>query len=148
VARTVIDSNALQSQELQAHLASSKDNFAVINDYLAMEAYKGNTMVSIFRSMKILTQFPHQVIILKPTGKICGLRGGRAGLQRRMIDERQTREFPKFCQALRAAELGNVRLQREILENGRAASRHMDRILASAAIMPKEPLQKWTANRV
>jgi hypothetical protein len=60
VARMVIDSNALQSEELRAF---SKNNFAVITDYLAMEAYKGNTMASIFRSMEILTQFPHQAII-------------------------------------------------------------------------------------
>jgi hypothetical protein len=52
-----------------------------------------------------------------------------------MIDERQTREFPKFCKALCAAELGNMALQQEILENGRVADSQMDRILASAPIM-------------
>jgi hypothetical protein len=135
VARLVIDSNALQSDELEEFLARSKGNFAVVNDYLAMEAYKGNTMASIFRSMKILTRFPHQVIVLKSTGRIAGLRGGRAGLQRGMIDERQTREFPKFCEALRAAELGNANLQQQILESGRAADNHLDRLLASAPIM-------------
>jgi hypothetical protein len=133
--RLVIDSNALQRDELRTFLAKSKNNFAVINDYLAMEAYKGNTIASIFRSMEILTQFPHQAIILKTTGKIAGLSGRRAGLQRRMIDERQTREFPKFCEALRAAERGNTALRREILESGRAADGHLERILASAPIM-------------
>jgi hypothetical protein len=135
MARLVIDSNALQSDALRAFLARSKNNFAVINDYLAMEAYKGNTMASIFRSMEILTLFPHQAIILKTTGRIAGLSGRKAGLQRRMIDERQTREFPKFCEALRAAERGNVALRQEILESGRAADSHLERMLASAPIM-------------
>jgi hypothetical protein len=143
--RLIIDSNALQSEELRAFLARSKNNFAVINDYLAMEAYKGNTMASIFRSMAILTQFPHQAIILKTTGKIAGLSGRSAGLQRRMIDERQTREFPKFCEALRSAQRGNVALRREILESGRAADRHLERMLESAPIMRDgiNELSKW-----
>jgi hypothetical protein len=135
MARLVIDSNGLQSDALRFFLARQKNNFAVINDYLAMEAYKGNTMASIFRSMEILTQFPHQAIILKTTGRIAGLNGRKAGLQRRMIDERQTREFPKFCEALRAAERGNVTLRQQILESGRAADSHLERMLVSAPIM-------------
>jgi len=116
-----------------------------------MEAYKGNSLISIFRSMEILMEFPRQVIVLKNTGKICGLRGGQSGLQRRMIDERQTTEFPKFCRALRAAERGDTRLRQEILENGRAADSHLDRILASAPIMPdgiQELSKEFTPNEL
>jgi hypothetical protein len=108
--RKVIDSNALQTPELRTYLARSSANFAVLNDYTAMEAYKGNTLVSIFRSMEILAEFPRQVIILKPTGKICGLRGRSDGLQRRMVDERQTRELPVFCRHLHTARSGDLSL--------------------------------------
>jgi hypothetical protein len=84
--RKIIDSNALQASELRAYLAKSNNNYAVLNDYAAMEAYKGNTLISIFRSMETLTQFPKQVIVLKPTGQVCRLHGSTDGLQRRMIN--------------------------------------------------------------
>src|SRR6266851_566608 len=88
--RMVVDSNVLQSDLLRAYLSKSSDNFAVLTDYAAMEAYKGDTLASIFKSMAILADFPRQVIVLKTTGVLCGLSGRRAGLQRRMIDDEQT----------------------------------------------------------
>lgn len=134
--RTVIDSNALQTPELRAYLARSSANFAVLNDYAAMEAYKGDTLVSIFRSMDILTNFPRQVIVLKTTGKICGLRGRANGLQRRMIDEKQTRWFPVFCRHLQAAQRGDAFIRGQLLENGFVADEQMSKILADALIIP------------
>jgi hypothetical protein len=81
--RMVVDSNALQSPQLQDYLSKSTNNFAVLTDYAAMEAYKGNTLASIFRSMALLADFPRQVIVLKTTGVVCGLRGRRPGLSKR-----------------------------------------------------------------
>jgi hypothetical protein len=101
--------------------------------------------------MEILARFPKQVIVLKPTGKICALRGRTDGLRRRMIDERQTRDFPIFCRDLRAAQLGNVSLQRQLLENGRVADDQMSRILASAPTMPdaiKELRKQFTPDEL
>lgn len=134
--RKVVDSNAMQSDSLRSYLSASRGNYAVLNDYAAMEAYKGNTLASIFRSMEIACQFPRQIIVLKTTGRICSLIGRAQGLQRRMIEERQTREFPNFCRRLRAAQAGDTYIQRQILENGRAADSQMNRILADAPILP------------
>ncbi|MBB3916185.1 hypothetical protein [Rhizobium fabae] len=134
--RKVVDSNAMQSDALRSFLSASASNYAVLNDYAAMEAYKGNTLTSVFRSMRIASEFPQQIIILKTTGRICSLAGRTQGLQRRMIEERQTRDFPKFCRRLRAAEDGDAFMQAQLLESGRAADSQMDRILASAPILP------------
>jgi hypothetical protein len=133
--KVVVDSNGLQSPKLRAYLAKSSRNFVVLSEYAAMEAYKGNTLSSIFRSMAILADYPNQVIILKGTQVVCGLRGRRAGLQRRLIDESQTQGFPEFCHHLRAAERGSVSLRADLLEKGRAADAQMDRMLADAASM-------------
>lgn len=132
----IVDSNAMQSDALTSYLSASESNYAVLNDYTAMEAYKGNTLASIFRSMEIACQFPRQVIVLKTTGRICSLVGRSQGLQRRMIEERQTRNFPKFCRRLRAAQAGDSYFQSQLLESGRAADGQMNRILASAPILP------------
>lgn len=125
----VIDSNFIQSDELRAYLADSPVNHAVITDYAAMEAYKADTLDMLYRSMGILGEFPRQVIILKGTQAICGLSGRAAGLQRRMIDQQQTRGFAEYCRHLAAARAGNLSLQAQLLEHARAARRQMERIL-------------------
>ena len=82
--------------------------------------------------MAILTEYPKQVLILKGTQTACGLRGRRAGLQRRLIDERQTHGFALYCRHLHAAKCGNARFQRRLLQLGREADAQMDRVLADA----------------
>ena len=135
--RMVVDSNALQSPLLRDYLSRSIDNFAVLTDYASMEAYKGNTLVSIFRSMALLADFSRQVIVLKTTGVVCGLRGRRPGLQRRLIDHEQTRGFPKYCDRLLAAKLGDVYLREQLLHLGREADAQMARMLADATNIPE-----------
>jgi len=98
-----------------------------------MEAYKGDTLASIYRSMEILAEFPRQVIVLKGTMTVCGLKGRRSGLQRRLIDEGQTRGFPEYCRQLEAARRGDLSLQRQLLGLGRAADEQMARMLGDAA---------------
>jgi len=41
--RTIVDSNFMQREELRSYLAASRYNYAVLTDYAAMEAYKGDT---------------------------------------------------------------------------------------------------------
>lgn len=130
--KLVIDSNCLQSQALQAYLSRSTSNVAVLTDYAAMEAYKGDTLASIFRSMEILAQFPRQVIVLKGTRAACSQRGRPARLQRRLIDRVQTDEFPAYVRHLAAARNGHHGLQAQLLDHGREATAHLDRMLIDA----------------
>jgi hypothetical protein len=128
--RKIVDSNFLRSDALKAYLSESTDNYVVLTDYAAMEAYKGAMPASIYASMQYLVQYPRQVIVLKSTQAVCGLSGGDAGSLKQLIDTRQTREFSDYCQSLLAAQHGNQSCQRQLLEHGRAAVAHMDRILA------------------
>jgi len=52
-----------------------------------------------------------------------------------MIDREQTKDFPTFCTALNLAERGNAHVRNQLLDNGRAASEHMDKLLAHAERM-------------
>jgi hypothetical protein len=79
--RKVVDSNYMQSPKLRTYLSESWKNVAVIIDYAAMEAFKGNTLVSIFKSMEILSEFPKQVLVLKSTGSISTVKGRRCGMR-------------------------------------------------------------------
>jgi hypothetical protein len=133
--RKVVDSNFLQREELRTYLARSRRNYAVLSDYAAMEAYKGDTLASIYKSMAILSEYPRQVIILKGTQTVCGLSGRTAGLQRRLISESQTRQFSVYCRQLLAARHGDQTIENQLLRLGRDATVHMDRVLADAKKM-------------
>ncbi len=149
--RKVFDSNVLQSERLREYLSKSTQNYVVLTDFAAMEAYKGNTLTSIYRSMKILARYPKQVIVLKGTQAVCGLRGRAAGLQRRLIDERQTQDFGEYCQHLHAAKRGDLFLQNQLLHHGHEATAHMDRMLADAADIPStfdEVAKTYTATEL
>jgi hypothetical protein len=124
--RKVVDSNFLQCDALRRFLAKSQRNFAVLADYAAIEAYKADTLDILYRDMAILSDFPTQVIVLKGTQIICGLRGRTAGLQRRMIDQDQTRGFGQFCRRVNSARQGNPSFQRQLAEHGRVARHHME----------------------
>ncbi len=127
--RKVVDTNQLRDPALRDYLARSSSNFAVLTDYTMMEAYKGKTFANFFSSMEILVEFPDQVIALKNTGRVCGLSGRQAGLQRRLIDADSTREFPTFCEDVKAAQMGDLARQAVILEHGQAANEHIDQTL-------------------
>ena len=130
--KIVIDSNRLQSKELRDYLEKASSNFAVLIDYAAMEAYKGDTLASIYKSMAIVSDFPDQVIVLKGTRAVCGLKGRKAGLQRRLIDEGQSAEFSMYADHLRQAKAGNTGLQKQLLDHGKEATAHLDRMLSDA----------------
>lgn len=134
--RKVVDSNLLQSDRLREYLSKSTKNYVVLTDYVAMEAYKDYTLASIYRSMRILADFPKQVIVLKTTKTVCGLSGRGAGLQRRLIDERQTRAFGTYCQDLLAAKRGDASLQKWLLNLGYDATTTMDSIHTDTVNIP------------
>lgn len=97
-----------------------------------MEAYKGDPLKTIFKSMSVLSEFPDQVLILKGSAKVCALTGRRKGLQRRLVDEDQTRGFPTYVRHLRAAEAGDARFKSQILSFGYSANEHLNKMLAEA----------------
>jgi hypothetical protein len=135
--RKVIHSNYLNSPALHDYLSSSKGNFAVLTDYAAIEAYKGNTLKSIYPSMEIVSEFPRQVLILKSTTKIVGMSGREKGLQRRLIDGHQTSGFPKFCKDLSKAKSGNKALEKALVQLGIEASEHLEKVMSDAKKLPK-----------
>lgn len=130
--KLVIDSNQLQTDRLHEFLAQSPHNVVVLPDFAAMEAYKGDSLKTIFKSMAVLSKFPNQVIILKGSTKVLQLSGRTMGLQRRLIDERQTRNFPEFIRALRQAEAGNSNLQAQIMSLGDFANKHLEKMRGEA----------------
>jgi hypothetical protein len=125
----VVDSNYLQSQALRDYLSASTENYAMLTDYAAMEAFKGDRQV-IYRSMKILAERPGQVMILKGTQDVCGLVPADAVRPDGLVDVDQTHGFPVFCFRLARAQRGDRSLQTQLEESSREAASHMARVLA------------------
>lgn len=133
MARKVVDANFLQDDRLRAFLEKDRANRVVLTDYAAMEAYKGDTLLSIFKSMEILSDYPSQVVILRGTKEVCGLNGSGRGLAKRLIDHSQTKGFARFCIDLKKAKAGDTRTQVALLTHGRDANQHMNLVLNDVA---------------
>ncbi|PXV53599.1 hypothetical protein SAMN04487785_116115 [Dyella jiangningensis] len=128
--RMVIDSNFLvplpgQPSKLREYLARKATNFAVLPDFLFLEAYKTGSVAGVCRSMEVLCEFPRQVLVLKPTKVCSGLRGREAGLQRRMIAEEHTRQFLQYPRLLEQASAGDASAVRHILRDSKSPAEHM-----------------------
>jgi hypothetical protein len=126
--RKIVDRNYLQSPKLRDYLAESRRNRVVLTDYAAMEAFKGDALINIVTATEILREFPKQVIVLKSTNVIAGLKGRRCGFTRRMVGRDQTRGFPEWCGHTARAAAGDKDLQRQIVENGKEADAHLTRM--------------------
>ena len=134
VLRVVIDSNRLQSDDLRGFLQVSHDNVAVLTDYAWIEAYKGNSVVSIQKSMTVAKDFPEQVIVLKSTRAICGIDPRAPGMARSMA--RKGRDFRDTVVGLEQAAAGHPEALQQIVDHGKVADRQMAKLLADAADLP------------
>jgi hypothetical protein len=130
--KCVVDSNYLRDERLQTYLSASPHNIAILTDYAAMEALKGDALVGMYESMKILARYPSQVQILKTTLVACGLSGVGKGLQRRLVNVPLTSEFGLFCKNLAAAHSGSTPLASQLRSLGVEARAHLARVEADA----------------
>jgi hypothetical protein len=129
VKRTVVDTNYLKSEELREHL-SDPNNFAVIPDFAMMETLKMGDAKAISDQLQIVAEHPTQVLALKTTHAISGLRSRRRsrGLQRRLIDKKQTAAFKPFCEKVEGAKNGDQVLQRQLREKCELAASDLNKI--------------------
>jgi hypothetical protein len=129
--KMVIDNNYLQHDDLRTYLAASGQNYVVIDEFVAIDSYKGNTLRSIPLSYAILCQYPRQVILLKGAEITQHYIDRVSNPQRRLIAKEQTDDFCQFCRALKHADTAHV--QSQLLELGQSANAHMDLMIAEAS---------------
>ena len=67
--RKVVDSGVLQSPVLHRYLSASASNYAVLPDFVSIEAYKIGSIDRILERWEVISQFPKQVIVLKGTNR-------------------------------------------------------------------------------
>lgn len=89
--RMVVDSNYLQSDKLISYL-SKPENQVILTDQVSYEAFGSD----IYKALEILSNYADQVFILKRTKTISSQSFRGAGLQKRMIDHKDTKRFKAF----------------------------------------------------
>ncbi len=134
--RVVIDSNRVQSLELETFLASGPSHRAVVTDWLMMEAYKGDMRKSLYKSIAVIEKYPRQVIVLRNTGQCMRVRAD-AQMANRLIWTEHTKTFPEFMLEVRAAEASGGAIEESLLERAREANRRMDQLLNQAELLLK-----------
>lgn len=129
--RVVIDSNRVQSDELKLFLAAAPGHRAVVTDWLMMEAYKGDTRSSIYKSLGVLAEFPRQVVVLRNTG-MCMHRRVGPQMANRLIWDDHTKTFPQFIEEVRDAQNGDVLIEESLLWRGEKANERMQALIDNA----------------
>jgi hypothetical protein len=130
----VIDSNQLQTDTLRSFLRQSKQNRAVLTDFMGIEGYNGDQQ-GYFRWMDVLSDFPDQVVVLKGSAHAMAQSGRPSGLVRRLIDVEATTKFPEHLAAVRAAKAGSPHEVRQVDELRKYAGEHLANMERDAAGM-------------
>lgn len=131
----VVDSNYMNNQKLMEFLQKSSNNFAVLPEFVAMEMYKGGSFERIGNALRVLSKYPNQVLILKGGRKLFSLNGKSKGLQRRLIDEAQTKGFSDYLNKFELSANGHPGYQRAILELSKFADSHFEKMLSDTEVI-------------
>lgn len=105
--RVVIDTNCLESEELEFFLGSSNEHFAVIPAHTVAEIFRPNDNLAIFSALKIICASPAQVLVLKENRLANRVDPKASAISNHFIDKATTRKFPHFCVAIQAASDGH-----------------------------------------
>ena len=122
----------MDGERLRDFLEKSPDNIAVLTDYAAMEAFKSDTLANIQSSWTILSNFPKQVIALKATREAARVDPRAAGIANRLIEKTQTQSISEFSRVLASAAAGDWVTQTQLIQRGKWAKDHLERMLAKS----------------
>lgn len=125
--RMVVDKNYSQTNELHSFL--KQGNKAVIIDAFMIETFKNIPTVSGLRqAFSVLCKFQSNVEIMKTTEQINRIHNlNLSGLQKRLIDVKQTAAFPEFCKILFSTNNEAIILKRlNVFEHSNFSNRYID----------------------
>lgn len=129
--KKVVDINYLRRPELEEYLSQSRNNYVVLSDMASMEIYKSSDLNNVANSIRILSRYPKQVIVLKVTRDIVSLSIKPIDLPEALIDHDETNGFSEFCNHVWAALSGNEYLSRQVLMRGSWASQYLNDLIKS-----------------
>lgn len=127
------DSNALRNPGLQAYLSASAEHHIALSDLTLTEMLKKNALATARGSLRIVSLFPAQTIVLRPTHEILEERITSAADARRLFDADASNDLRALSHGLQAQPPPlNLALRMAAMER-EAAQRHA---LLTAEVMP------------
>ena len=140
--RMVLDASCMREPALEQYFLAAQNNTVVLTDMACMEAYKGNALENVRRSIQILAKYPARVAVLKPTRTIIGMQDRDPHLGTELfIDQRQTEGFAEFCQHIELASAGNSKLAAQVRTHGQEAAKHFQKMLDDAPLFAEAVAQ-------
>jgi hypothetical protein len=139
----VIDSNCLRDERLRAFLTAGQTHVAVLTEFVAREAFKGNALATITESMAVLADFPVQVLVLKGGENLLSVTGEADGLRDRLIDKEETRAFPGFVQDVERAKRGDRDVLKQIERRGHWANEHFELLVEESPDIRDAMAEIW-----
>jgi hypothetical protein len=124
----VADAHFLRDPLLEVFLKENPDNRIVFTEYNFIESYKGNAVTNMARSIRILSNFPQQVVVLKGARDLVRDQSMRILRRDELLDQSQTDEFPRFCKRVLRTAQDDSAYVAQIEEHGRAATGQLERI--------------------
>lgn len=100
------DSNALRSPNLEGYLSSSPENLIALGDLTLTEMLKKNALATARGSLRIVSLFPAQTLVLRPTHEILEERITRVADVTRLVDTPITDQVRALSQDLQSQPTG------------------------------------------
>ena len=132
----MIDQNYMREPNAKLHNYLKKGNRVVLTDFARRESFKGNSLVNLRRSLEIISKYPTQVIILRPTDEVIALSyKPTKGIRYNIVDQEETRGLSNFCKILYSQEIENPtsRYRRDIEGRSVEANQYFKDQLAYAS---------------
>ena len=105
--RLVVDSCMLQSSVLRQYLGMSKENYAVLPDFIWLELYKQKSIDAVSMAVSVVGSFPEQVIVLKSGKEIASLDVHQEDLTSSMERPDVERDIREMTAILNGPDLGD-----------------------------------------
>lgn len=110
----VVDKNLLEHPSLEEFLASDDQNRVVLPSFAQVELFAGSSAVNVVRSLKILSRFPRQVLLLRSSRRLAML--GPINSRFDMVDRVRTDGFPTLWANLRKVDKGDAYAEAWVVE--------------------------------
>ncbi|MGY3133473.1 histone H3/H4 [Bradyrhizobium sp. USDA 4501] len=101
MARMVVDTNYLQTDELRHYLDESPRNKVVVTPLVELEMLKGDAPVNVIKSAEILAEHAKRVVLTKEPLDVVRLRGRRKSMKKRLSSGKRTATFRKWSRHTR-----------------------------------------------
>lgn len=133
MAIVLADSNALRNPDVEAYLSASSEHLIALSDLTLIEMLKKNALATARASLRIVSLFPAQTLVLRPTHEILEERITVAADASRLFDADATDDVRALSQDLRAQPTPMSLTLRMAAMQREAAQRHA---LLTAEVAP------------